>query len=102
MRAFDPAAVPDTMPAAALTVGQLRAVLRDEALTFIQAERKANLEGSAALPLVMAAKLAHRRQDDVRKALLSGALKGTNRRGRWLVVASAVRSWVESGCPVSP
>jgi hypothetical protein len=96
----DPSLIPDAMPVGGISVGQLRAILRAEAMAIRDAERRETESGCAGLSLYRAARLARKRHADVRAALRSGALKGHRRGRNWVVVASAVKDWLSVGAPI--
>ena len=97
MRTFD-----HSTPLAGLTVGQFEPWIANIFAREAEKARQADVDGSRALSLIAAAKVAKRRQADVRAALLAGSLKGQNRGGRWFVPAAEVRAWIAAGYPVKP
>lgn len=97
------AAVPiaDSRPAAGLTVGEFRQLLRQEAQAILNAERAEAVADAARLSLSRAATLAKTRPSTVSAALTSGALPGVRTGRDWSTTVAAVRAWIIAGRPVA-
>jgi hypothetical protein len=87
---------------AALPVSDFRRLVREEFARMREAERLEEQGNAEGMSLARAAKLAHRRLGDVRRAAHSGALKATLEDGRWRITAGAVHAWVEAGGKLDP
>lgn len=89
----------DKMPAAAMTIGQMRTMMFEVA---VEAQVAASRKAAASIDRISAARaavIAKRRRATVLAACESGALPAKRSGIRWSIAIRDLDAWCSAGCP---